>query len=60
MKIKLLSGLVSALLLLVLMAGCQKEDGISPNGSISARVPQPCTQSNPTWSNNAPCPGEDL
>ena len=60
MKIKLLSGLVSALLLLVLMAGCQKEDGISPNGNISVRVPQPCTQSSPTWSNNAPCPGEDL
>jgi len=61
MKIKLLSALASVVFLLVLMAGCQKEDGINPNGNITVRVPPaPCTQSSPSWSNNAPCAGEDL
>ncbi len=49
-----------ALLLLVFMSGCQQEDQISPESKISYRVPTPCTQSSPTWSNNAPCAGQDL
>ena len=38
MKIKLLSGIASLFLLLVLLAGCQKEDGTAPDGIITPRA----------------------
>src|SRR4030095_2922433 len=63
MKTKLLAaiGSFTLLLLIFLVAGCQKEDQLSPDGIVSGRVPPPpCTNPAPTWTNNAPCAGEDL
>jgi hypothetical protein len=61
MKLSPLSFIGAFLFLTMVMSGCQKEELANPQISYRAPGgPPPCTNANPTWSNNAPCAGDDL
>jgi hypothetical protein len=60
MKNRFLLALLSVTALLAMITSCQKEDELANDQIIYRAPPPPCTPLTPTWSNNAPCAGDDL
>ena len=60
MKQHLITVLSALCFLTFTMTSCQKEESVTPNSQLTFRAPPACNPANPTWTNNAPCAGEDL